>query len=213
MDRRLWLLGFAGIVILGMVLFAQQRQEYFRSIPPGERPLPRRAAQSFQLYDERKPSQLVKFERYLGRTQIVLVFFDASNGLENNKLMAFALEHANEIQGHGYQLVAVSSATPSAHRASLQNMGIEKSPFPILTDIDVRGPEPLPAHRSYGMLEERPTRTLEGLFLIDRRQTVAMDPVSGQARPVDDPLYVLSELAKGVWPDERAHSEPVTPAE
>ncbi|MEZ5945108.1 MAG: redoxin domain-containing protein [Planctomycetaceae bacterium] len=208
MDRRLWLLGFAGIVILGLVLFAQQRQEYLRSIPPGERPLPRRAATSFQLYDERKPSQLVKFERYLGRTQIVLIFFDAGNGLENNELMAFALENADIIQGNGYQLVAVSSATPAEHRNSLQRMGIEKSPFPILTDVDVRGPEPLPAHRAYGMLRERPTRTLEGLFLIDRRQTIAMDPVTGQARPVDNPIHVLSELASGKWPDERSHPEP-----
>lgn len=206
MDRRLWLLALAGAVIFGLVLFRERQQDYLRSLPPSERPLPRRGAPAFQLYDHHKPSQFVKFERYLGRTKILLVFFDGKIGLDADSETRVLLEHAEDLTRHGVQVVAVSLATPQANRLALDRSGITKAPFPILTDVDLQGPIDAPAHRLYGLFDEQTGQTRTGLFLIDRKQSIAMNLRTGAPYPVDDPQYVIQQLIIGNWPAEQATS-------
>ncbi len=212
MDRRLYLLAFAGLVILGLVLFREQQQEYLRSLPPGARPLPRRSAAAFQLYDEHQPSQYVKFERYLGRTQLALVFFDDTLGLQGDPVIQKLLVHADSIAEHGVQIVAVSLATPSANRKAMQQLGLEKMPFPVLSDIDLHGPIQAPAHQLYGLYDEKTGQVRTGLFLIDRKQTLAMNPLDGSPYAVDDPLQIIEQLSQGNWPQEQfTQPPPATP--
>jgi peroxiredoxin len=200
MDRRLGSLILAGVIVAALTYYGESRQAALRALPPAARPVPRRQAPSFQLYDQHKPSQLVKFERYLGRTKLALIFFDGELGLQGDPLVRRALELAPEIARHGTQLVAVSLATPAANRQALQQLHLDRAPFPILTDVDLHGPVNVPAHRAYGLFDERTGKLSTGLFLIDRKQTVAMNTANGLPLPVTDPASVLQELAAGAWP-------------
>ena len=202
MDRRLIALVVAGIVILGLVLYEDNYQRHVQSLPPAERPLPRRSAPAFQLFDQHQPSQFVKFERYLGRTKLLLVFFDEKLGMEQDPIMQELLRQADPISQSGVQIVAVSLIPPSQNRAGLERLGLEKSPFPLLTDVDINGPIPAPAHRAYGLFDEMTGQVSTGMFLIDRKQTIAMDTRDGRPYPVDHPFDVISELAAGRWPKE-----------
>lgn len=202
MDRRLIALALAGIAILGLVLYEDQYQQHVRSLPPAERPLPRRSAATFQLFDQHQPSQFVKFERYLGRTKLLLVFFDENLGIEQDPIMQELFRQADAISGNGVQIVAVSLVPPSQNRAAMERLGMEKAPFPVLTDVDVTGPVLAPAHSAYGLLDELTGKVSTGMFLIDRKQTIAMNTRDGLPYPVDHPLDVIAELAAGRWPKE-----------
>ena len=47
-------------------------------------PARRQYSPRFALYDQSSPPQIVKFERYLGRTQLVVVFFDGETGADRD---------------------------------------------------------------------------------------------------------------------------------
>lgn len=203
MTRRVWfrnvVLPFGGIVILGLVLWRERQEAIRDALPPEARPLPRRFAPRFQANDHR--SKLVKFERYLGRTRIVLVFFDGDAGADQDPVLRPLLEHHTAIEDAGIQVVAVSMATPYANRQAEQRWG-QKFPFPVVTDIDPTAPYPASVHRSYGRYDEKGDRPLEGLFLIDRRGTVAMDD-NGVPVPVNEPEAAVAALIAGTWPKSR----------
>ena len=55
-----------------------------------------------------------------------------------------------------------------------------------------------------GRFDDQTGTPLTGLFLIDRKQTVLMNPRNGFPAPVADPAQAVASLIKGEWPSEQA---------
>ncbi|MCA9087099.1 MAG: redoxin domain-containing protein [Planctomycetaceae bacterium] len=201
MDRRLWVLGSAGALLAAVVTFRIRQLNEWGSRPAAERPQLRRFAPEFELNDQR--SHLVKFQRYLGRTQLVVVFFDDTLGADSDPVLRPLIDHADAIEAAGIQLVGVSAATPFANRQAEERLG-HKVDFPLLTDVDLTSPITVPTHRLYGRFDDQTGTPLTGLFLIDRKQTVLMNPRNGFPAPVADPAQAVASLIKGEWPSEQA---------
>ena len=67
-----------------------------------------------ELYDQK--SQLVKFERYLGRTKMVVVFFDGETGADADPWLTQLRDHHDQVQAAGVQVIGIGLATPYANR-------------------------------------------------------------------------------------------------
>ncbi|QDU38142.1 Putative peroxiredoxin [Maioricimonas rarisocia] len=188
MRPRILILPIAAIVIGGLVFWRLNREE--RS-PSGARSVALQLAPRFELYDQ--SSRLVKFERYLGRTRMAVVFFDGDAGADQNALLRTLQEHHDAVEQAGVQIIGISTATPYANRAAGERAGGE-FPFPLLSDVDLARP----VHRQWGMVNLQTGEPKSGLFLVDRGGRVAAQ--GGEFVPVSDPDSVVAELAQGRWP-------------
>lgn len=193
MKPRNIVLILSAVVIVSLVQWRLHRENGGPSTDQGATG-DRRLAPRFELYDQN--SQLVKFERYLGRTQILLLFIaDAAVG-EHPHVEQLSANNAL-LEDSGVQVVVVGMATPFAIREAEKQRG-EPYPFPVLTDINQQTPEPAPTHRLWGLVGSVPNDIREGLFLINRDGTVSWK--GSTPRPQTDPAHVLSLLLQGVWP-------------
>ena len=156
----------------------------------------RRLAPRFELYDQN--SQLVKFERYLGRTRILLLFI-ADSPVAAHPLVQQLMSNHTAIEDAEVQVVIVGTATPFATREAEKQRG-EPYPFPVLTDINQQTPEPVPTHRQWGLAGDEPTDIREGLFLIDRDGTVPW--FENAPRPESAPSNITTMIVNGDWPAE-----------
>ena len=152
----------------------------------------RQLAPRFELYDQH--SQLVKFERYLGRTELLVVFFDAVPPPDEQPLLTKLRDEHEAIEAAGLQVVAVSLATPHAIREAERRAGVDFS-FPVLTDIDMQTPVPAPVHRLWGLAADDSPDVRSGAFYVDRRGMVASD--RGIPLPLDDPNAFLKARLNG----------------
>lgn len=189
------LLIVAGVMILGLVVFAERRQTLRRQAPRDATGVPRQLAPRFELADHRR--QLVKFERFLGRQRVVVVFFDGSLGAARDPRLLSLIENFNRIDAAGIKIIAISAATPFANREAEKQLG--SIPFPLLTDIDIRTPIPDPVHRLWGRYDESQRQRLTGVFLVDRDGTVPVGS-DGKPLPVENEATVLEILGRGEWP-------------
>lgn len=188
MRPRILVLPVAAIVISSLVVWRLNRQE--RPRPTGHA-VTLQLAPRFELYDQ--SSRLVKFERYLGRTRMVVLFYDGDAGADRNALLGRLRDHHDAVEQAGVQVVGISTATPYANRAAAERAGGE-FPFPLLSDVDLS----LPVHRMWGMVDRQTGQPRVGLFLVDRGGRVAVQ--SGRPQPVRDPAAVVETLIQGRWP-------------
>jgi peroxiredoxin len=193
MKYRVLILPLAAAVIGGLVVWRMNRESML-SDSPVTRTTDRRLAPRFELYDQH--SQLVKFERYLGRTRLLLLF-TADTPAAEHSLARQLLERHADIANAGVQIVVVGTATPFANREAEKQFGSE-FPFPVLTDVDRQSPEPAPAHRRWGLIDGETQEVRSALFIIDRDGTVAWAQTAPQ--PVADPDRTVAEIAQGNWP-------------
>jgi peroxiredoxin len=187
MKPRILVLPIAALIIAALVVWRYQRETTVASQPLGA-DSPLLLAPRFALYDQH--SQMVKFERYLGRTEILVVFFDDVTPLDVNPLLSRLRRDHTALEASGLQVVAVSQATPHAIRQAEQRAG-EQFPFPVLTDIDMQTPIPVPVHRLWGLADDKSPAVRSGVFHVDRRGMVAYD--SAFPAPLDDPQQFLDE--------------------
>jgi peroxiredoxin len=190
MNHRILILPLAAAVITGLVLWRMDRQPQ-RVDSPAAQAAVRRLAPRFELYDQH--SQLVKFERYLGRTRLLLLF-TADTPAAEHALARQLLEHHAEIENAGVQIVVVGTATPFANREAEKQLGTA-FPFPVLTDVDRTSPVPAPTHRRWGLIDGETREVQSALFVIDRDGTVAWAQTAPQ--PVADPARTIAEIAQG----------------
>lgn len=189
------MLPIAAVIIAGLVVYRLEREE--RGPVVGGAVADRRLAPNIVLSSQSR--QLVKLEGYLGRTRIVLVFFDGDQGADSDPILLSLMEHHSELGEAGIQVIAVSRATRYANQQAEERLG-RKFPFPLLTDIDPDQPTPAPAHQAWGLFDADDNQTRTGLFLIDRDGTVRW--AEGRPRPVSDPQAVIEQLIAGSWPSE-----------
>jgi peroxiredoxin len=187
------LLVAAGVILVVTVLRYRQLEEW-KTSPPPPRAAARQLAPRFELADHRR--HLVKFERFLGRQRVVLVFFDSELGADRDPRLLPLIEHFDRINSAGIEVVAVSTATRFENEQAEERIG--RIPFPLLTDIDLHSPVPR-AHLLWGRLDERSQQPLPGMFLVARDGTIPVGP-DGKPLPVQDEQAVIETLIRGEWP-------------
>lgn len=197
-PRRLWLLLFAGLVILGLVVFRERQLAHWRKTAPTRNAVPRILAPRFQVADHHR--HVVKFERFLGRQRVVLVFFDSQLGADKDPRVQPLVSCFEAIKHAGIEVVAVSSASRFENLEAEKRLGRD-FPFPLLTDIEIdpRSPMDHPAHRRWGRYDVKTDQTRTGLFLIARDGTVPIGP-EGFPLPVEDEQGAIEKLCRGEWP-------------
>ncbi len=191
MKRRVLVLPIAAVIIIACVAARLMRE------PRSSRPVPpvqRCPAPSFELYDHHR--QLVKFQRYLGRQRLVVVFFDGAAGVDASAWLTALADAYDAVSSTGTEVIAISTATGYAVRQAEERVG-RPFPFPVLTDIDPQGPTPIPVHRLWGMVDGEQAPRF-GLFLVDRAGRVACR--DGRYLPETSPDTVIAELIRGEWP-------------
>lgn len=181
-------------MIGGLVWLGYRIQQLEQRSAHVQRPRARRQpAPHFVLYDQH--SQPVKFERYLGRTQLVVVFFDGEAGADRDPWLTPLRDHHDQLIAAKVQVIGISTATPYANREAEKRS--QEFPFPLLSDIgkDI----PAPAHTLWGRFDPRDGSFHTGVFLVDRSGMVELE---GQSyKPVADPQAVVKALCAGQWPE------------
>ena len=195
MRRRILILPLAAALIAGLVVYRMQRPPSDTAGASRAAPAERRLAPRFALYDQE--GQLVKFERYLGRTRMIVVFFDGEEGADADPHLKKLRDHVSDVQDSGVQVIGVSTATRYANEQAATRAG-EPFPFPLLTDIDPQQPIPAPVHQQFGLYDIESGTTQTGVFLIDRAGMVAWE--NGHPQPVAEPDRLIALLCRGQWP-------------
>lgn len=184
MSDRVWrprvlVLPIAAAVIVGLVAFKLSQPPQQRSAATFDE---RRPAPKFLALDSQ--NELLKFERYLGRQEVLLIFFDGEAGADRDLVLLRARQQFPELKRRGVQVVGVSAAIPQYNRQAMERGG--KFPFPLLSD-----PEFL-IHRLWGRYDEDGLETQTGVFWIDRAGQVAW--LGKSPRPEADLDRVLPPL-------------------
>lgn len=188
MSERVWrprvlVLPIAAAIIVGLVAFKLSQPPQPRSSGTIDE---RRPAPKFLALDSQ--NELLKFERYLGRQEVLLIFFDGEAGADRDPVLLRARQQFAELKHRGVQVVGVSAAIPQYNRQAMERGG--KFPFPLLSD-----PEFL-IHRLWGRYDEDRMETQTGVFWIDRAGQVAW---SGKSpRPEADLDRVLPPLKESI---------------
>lgn len=154
------MLPIAAVIIVGLVVWKSRQPPQGRSSALF---VERRPAPKFMGLDSN--NQLVKFERYLGRHEIMLIFFDGEAGADHDPVLRRVRQQFNELKRRGVQVIGVSAAIPQFNRQAAERSG--PFPFPLLSDPEYY------MHRLWGRYDEEQLRTQTGVFWIDRAGQVA----------------------------------------
>ncbi len=165
MTERVWrprvmVLPIAAAIIVGLVAFKLSQPPQPRSLATQEE---RRSAPKFAALDSH--NELVKLERYLGRQEVLLIFFDGDAGADRDLVLLRVRQEFHALKRRGVQVVAVSAAIPQLNRQAMDRGG--SFPFPLLSDPEFY------IHQMWGRYDEERLETQTGVFLIDRAGRVA----------------------------------------
>ena len=196
MRFRIVILPIAAAILVTLCAYRFSRPPKPRSIPP---PTFKRPAPLFELYDQKKPSKLVRLESYVGRHQILVVFFDGTAGVEQDPVLRRLRQNFENIKATGTIVLAVSTALPQENRPQKKregdlpqkNRNVGVFPFPLLSDpgLDVQ--------RNWGRLDEPLNKPLTGVFLIDRAGLVGWSQPADAPEPTPHPERVIDHLIQG----------------
>jgi peroxiredoxin len=198
--RRIFLvIPVAAAVIAGLVLLKLTRQYEPQSELQSAavvRPVP-----LIKLYDQN--SEIVRLkERYIGRTKLLIVFYDATRGPEASRLLTTLRERYSDLHATGAAVLAISAARPSENRYG-KNLERRKGsdprdgkseaeityPFPVLSDILYDW------HRQYGAFDENKQQPLEAAFIVDRAGLIEYEHIGPERLgSIDDWIRELREV-------------------
>ena len=157
---RVLVLPIAAIIIIGLVVWKSRQPP---QAPSTAVLVERRPAPKFTGLDSH--NQLVKIERYLGRHEILLIFFDGEAGADHDPVLMRVRQRFDELKRRGVKVVGVSAAIPQFNRQAAERAG--PFPFPLLSDPEFY------MHHMWGRYDEDQLRTQTGVFWIDRAGQVA----------------------------------------
>lgn len=184
MRRRALILPFSAVVIAGLCAYKLTRSD--KPTDADGSVVINRPAPQFELYNHRKPPQIIRLASFLGRHRIVLVFFDPENGIQNNEILAWLRRHSESLRSKNVQVFAISTVLPQTHRKMLDEMLNENEPTPFLMLSDLDGK----VHQRYGRVDET-QRKLSGVFLIDRVGNLPWN--QNHPLPLEEPLLELAQ--------------------
>lgn len=190
-DRRVLIPISAAVIIAAVCswrIASNRPQDYAEQLSEA---IMMRPAPVFEVLDS--DNHLIRLASYLGRHQILVLFFDGEAGADQDAELLRLRERFPELQKAGVKVIAVSAALPQQNRASIDKVG--PFPFPLVCDIDPLSPAGvLRIHRQWGRLSESGT-PLVGVFLVDRK---------GQIRSTPNGPLPLENVDRAV--DEAVHS-------
>ena len=162
MDRRLLVVLLIGGVIAGVCAYRLQTNEPYDYAAQLRRATTYAPAPLFEGVDE--DNQMFRLQAYLGRHRILVAFYDGEAGANRSRELHEIQAHAAELAQRDVKIVAVSRAIPQDNRRALDDLG--DFPGPLISDVAGE------IHERWGRMSPAGT-TLPGLFLIDRKGTVA----------------------------------------
>ena len=159
-------------VIAGLVVFKWTRRY---EAPADDIAFDVRPAPYFQLEDTH--SRMVRLKSYIGRSKLLIVFFDGSQGPDHSELLSQLGDNYREIHATGAVVLAISAARPSQNRygVNLEHLKINPAgansseqdelryPFTLLSDI-----LDYAVHRQYGAFDDRSGKSREAVLVVDR---------------------------------------------
>jgi peroxiredoxin len=194
MDKRLWIVIFAGVVIAGTCAW-----KVTRDYPPQPRAedliFERPAPIIPELFNQQ--SKMVRFNSYLSRHDIFVVFYDGTNGVETSEMMMFLKDRKDALDRKGAKVFGISGALPQQNIGTTQVTDDEGHrvnkretfPFPLLTDLGFA------VHQNWGRYDPEENRPLPGVFFVNRAGNV--DFQNNKPKPIDDPrAYIRNYLGE-----------------
>jgi peroxiredoxin len=182
-DRRLVALLAAAATIAALCAWrvaSNRPQDYASQLQQAKFACP---APLFEALDAH--NEMFRLERYLGRHQILVIFYDAEDTAAADRSLLAARQLFDKLSQRDIKVVGVSTALPQQNRSAMEHSG--EFPFPLVTDVD------LTIHRRWGRLSATTNRPLAGAFLIDRKGLVGC--LGNQPLPIDNMPEFLSVLA------------------
>ena len=173
LQRRIVLvIPISAVLIAGLAAYKTTR----RYEPPQDEVTSEvRPAPFFEIEDQN--SRMVRLKSYIGRSKLLIVFFDGREGPDHSELFTRLRDAFPEIHATGAVVLAISASRPSQNRygAHLEHLKTNPSgaaaaeqdelryPFLLLSDIlDYN------VHRKYQAFDERTGQPLEAVFVVDR---------------------------------------------
>lgn len=171
-DRRTLFLIFAAVALSAVSVWRVARNKPQNYADQVAAAVIIRPAPPFELLDS--DNHLVRLGTFLGRHQIIVLFFDGEAGADRDPNLLRLRERFGELQARGVKAIAISAAIPQRNRAAIDRIG--EFPFPLLSDIDPISPDGiLRVHRQWGRLTES-GKPKTGVFLIDRKGQIPFIP-------------------------------------
>ena len=172
-KKRVLVLPVAFVIIACAVAYKLTR-EY--PAPDFDDAVSRQPVPLFEALDHE--NRIVKFERYVGRHQVLLTFFDGKLGVDKDPLMLKLRSAYEFLQQKDIVVVGVSTAIPQQNRQAFESSG--EFPFPILSDPGKK------VYQAWGL-----DGTPKTAFWIDRGGQVQFDqrPIA-----VEDPMDFVDRL-------------------
>ncbi|MFO0918455.1 MAG: redoxin domain-containing protein [Planctomycetaceae bacterium] len=170
MDRRLYFVLLAGLAIVGVCVYrlrANRPLDFDAQVAAATTSVP---APLFEGVDEN--NTVFRLSSYLGRHRIILAFYDGAVGADRSRELLTLRDRAEELKRQDVKVVGISTAIPQENRRALKALGALS--FPLVSDVDGS------IHRHWGRWSAA-NQPLAGLFLIDRKGTVAFH--AGAPRP------------------------------
>ncbi len=184
MDRRLivvLVLGAGLIGLCGWRLNANRPQTIAEQL---QRARVERPAEAFEGVDIQ--NTMFRLERYLGRHRVLLVFFSAEETAAHDPGLLAVRDVFPKLTQADIKVVGVSTALPQENRRAIETAG--EFPFPLISDPD------LSIHRRWSRLDPQTGEPRSGVFLIDRKGTVAT--LGGIPQPAGNVTELLQELTR-----------------
>ncbi|HUE14866.1 MAG TPA: redoxin domain-containing protein [Planctomycetaceae bacterium] len=187
MDKRVFLLVLAAAIIGGLCAFKAMRS-YSPQTTVAARPLAEPAPE-FELYDQSSPSRIVRLEGYLGRHRVVVVFFDGRAGAHASDVLSRLKDNWSRLHKAEIYVMAISTALPQENRKDIAQH--VEFPFPLLSDPGFQ------VHRTWGRFDEVAGKPSTGVFLVDRKGSVAWSRKTNAPEPTENWQSALERLVAG----------------
>lgn len=184
MDRRLLFVLFVGIGLFGLCAWRWTTNKPQTLSEQVQRARIERPAENFEGLDIH--NQMFRLERYLGRHRVLVVFFsDKETAAKDVNLLAVR-DAFPKLTQNDVKVVGVSTALPQDNRRAIETAG--EFPFPLVSDPDES------IHRKWSRIDPQTQQTRTGVFLIDRKGTVAT--LGGIVQPAGNVTELLQELTR-----------------
>jgi len=177
MKPRVLVLPVAAIAIVVAVQYRLQMPDDPRPDVGTSTGVPLRPAPALEGTDSN--NKYFRLQRYLGRHEVFVVFFDGNAGAEKDPVLTELKKHTARLKSQGTIVVAVSSALPQENRKTNFETPI---PFVLITDPS----QEWKYHRPWGCLDEETGEAISKAFYIDRGGKIPM--IGMRPVEVDDPI-------------------------
>jgi peroxiredoxin len=188
MQRRVLVLPIAAAIIGTLCAYRLLREERPTTVVAATM---KRQPPSFELFDSESPPNQVRLISYLGRHQIILVFFDGRLGADRDPALLWFARNAKQIEAANIKVFGISGALSPQNRAAVKRLEQQDLAAPFVLLADPPPTEGAPGmgylvHNQWGRYDRQTGQSLQGLFLIDRAGQVPWNENGPVPMSLDD---------------------------